>query len=98
LLDAWLPFDRILTHTVMMNLATLRLLDVRARAEVSVAWTPEDEAAVARTRAAAAGGHAAYAVLHPCARFAYKAWRLDGWVKLCEWLRDKGMHIYVTGG
>ena len=97
LLNAWLPYDAVNNHMVMAHIKVLQLLDVEATGNVGVAWNREDEIAV--QRAVAGPAHESpYVVVHPCAKFSYKAWTLDGWVELCRWLRARNFHIYISGG
>lgn len=39
-----------------------------------------------------------YAVLNPCARWAYKRWHNAGWLALVQHLRGQGLQVVVTGG
>ena len=43
LLDAWVPFDNVDTHTVRMHLALLQTIGVAPLAAVVPSWTQEDE-------------------------------------------------------
>jgi heptosyltransferase III len=96
LLDRWVAFDDLDTHTVRMNLALVQALGLAPLGEVVVSWTAED---IAQAQAAAAPvGAGAYAVLQPCAKFSYKMWHLDGWTELGLWLRGRGLELVITGG
>jgi heptosyltransferase-3 len=96
LLNHWVPFDNLLTHTVAMNLQLLAPLGIPPRGTPVVSWTDENARAV----------HAlfpdirraqSYAVLHVSPKFAYKTWTVDGWVALGRWLSDRGLIVAVTG-
>ena len=39
-----------------------------------------------------------YAVIHPAPMFHYKRWTSEGWRKLVEGLRQRGLKVLVTGG
>ncbi len=39
-----------------------------------------------------------YAVLNPCARWAYKRWHSAGWLALVQHLQAKGLSVAITGG
>jgi heptosyltransferase-3 len=97
LLDQWVPFDNLNTHTVAMNLRLLEPLNVVPLATPTVSWRDQDEASVRRLFAAA-DGSMRYAVLHVSPKFVYKTWTVAGWEALGQWLADQGMTIAVTGG
>lgn len=90
LLDRWVPFDDLDTHTVAM---VLRLADL--------AGVPRCYEVVAPT----AGGALApelsgvdYAVLHPFPKFNYKMWHIGGWVELAAALAQCGLKPVLSGG
>jgi len=96
LLTRWVPFDDQETHTLRMNLRVAEALGIPPLAEVTLGWTAEDEARVARIL----GGSAtpgSYAVLHPFPKFTYKQWRQDGWVEVAGWLGARGLRVVLTG-
>ncbi|MBI3937501.1 MAG: glycosyltransferase family 9 protein [Betaproteobacteria bacterium] len=96
LLDRWTAFDDLNTHTVLMNLALADALGIERRAEVTIAWTGEDE-----TRVEALLGDCrsqSFALLHTYPKFNYKMWHRAGWRALAEWLDAQGMRIVLSGG
>ncbi|MBH0187499.1 MAG: glycosyltransferase family 9 protein [Nitrospira sp.] len=97
LLDEWVPFDNLNTHTVAMNLRLLEPLNVVPLATPVVSWRHEDEVSVRRL-CSAVDGTRAYAVLHVSPKFVYKTWTVAGWEALGRWLTDQGLTIAVTGG
>lgn len=97
LLNAWVPFDRVGTHTVAMNLRLLEPLGIEPRATPVVAWTRSDEDVVERL-VGKAGNSQRYAVLHVSPKFAYKMWTVAGWAELGRWLLNQGLTVVVTGG
>jgi heptosyltransferase III len=96
LLDAWVPFDDVDTHTVRMHLALLEAIGVRPLGDVTPSWTAADETQ-ARTLLATLGG-ARYAVMHPYPRFRYKMWTEEGWARVGRWLEEQGLKVVLTGG
>lgn len=97
LLDEWVPFDNLNTHTVAMNLRLLEPLNVVPLATPMVSWRQEDEASV-RLLFPTVDSSRRYAVLHVSPKFVYKAWTVAGWEALGQWLADQGLTIVVTGG
>ena len=97
LLDEWVPFDNLNTHTVAMNLRLLEPLNVVPLATPMVSWRDQDEVSVRRLFGAADGSRR-YAVLHVSPKFVYKTWTVAGWEALGQWLADQGLTIAVTGG
>jgi heptosyltransferase III len=97
LLDEWVPFDNLNTHTVSMNLRLLEQLEIKPLGTPVVSWRPEDETAVHRLFPEA-GSDRRYAVLHVSPKFAYKTWSVAGWVTLGRWLVDQGLAVVVAGG
>jgi heptosyltransferase-3 len=97
LLNVWVPFDRLGTHTVAMNLRLLEPLGIEPRPTPVVGWTRADEDVVERMFRNT--GHSRrYAVLHVSPKFAYKMWTAAGWAGLGRWLTDQGLTVVVTGG
>lgn len=80
--------DDVGTHTVVQN---LRLADRLGIARCYEVVPP-------------AGGAARitfdrpYAVLHPVPKFEYKRWTQQGWARLIEWLRGRGLSVALTSG
>jgi heptosyltransferase-3 len=97
LLDEWVPFDNLNTHTIAMNLRLLESLNVAPLATPVVSWRHEDEVLVRRL-CPAVDGSRRYAVLHVSPKFVYKTWTVAGWEALGRWLADQGLTIAVTGG
>jgi heptosyltransferase-3 len=97
LLNEWVPFDNLDTHTVSMNLRLLEPLGIKPFATPVVAWKQEDEETVRRLYPSIAGRQP-YAVLHVSPKFVYKTWTVDGWAALGRWLMDHGVGVVVTGG
>lgn len=96
LLDAWVAFDNLDTHTVRMHLKLLDVLGVPPVADVIASCTPEDERLATLLLAPLDGGP--YAVLHPYPKFRYKMWTLDGWTTVSRALADRGLSVVLTGG
>lgn len=96
LLDAWVPFDGVDTHTVRMHLALLASVGVAPAARVLACWTPEDERLVDTLLAPLES--ARFAVLHPYPKFRYKMWTAAGWTAVGTWLREQGWQVVFTGG
>ncbi|HSO08251.1 MAG TPA: glycosyltransferase family 9 protein [Pelomicrobium sp.] len=94
LLDRWVPFDNLDTHTVRMHLALAETLAVPQTAEVVVSWGERDAARVTE----ALGSDAPFAVLHPFPKFNYKKWHAAGWRELGAWIAERGLRIVLTGG
>jgi heptosyltransferase-3 len=96
LLDAWVPFDNVNTHTVSMNLRLLERLEVKPLGTPVVSWRPENEASVHRLFPRIRDPRP-YALLHVSPKFSYKTWTVAGWIALGRWLIDHGMTVVVTG-
>lgn len=97
LLNEWVPFDNLNTHTVAMNLRLLEPLEVKPFPTPVVGWSCEDEESVRRVFPVVDGPQP-YAVLHVSPKFVYKTWTVAGWVALGQWLTDQGLTVVVTGG
>ncbi len=97
LLDAWSPFDDLETHSVLSNLSLAGLIGIEPCPEVVAHWS---EAEVRDLAAALPFDARAtrYAVLHPFAKFRYKAWTPHGWQALANWLAGEGLRIVLSGG
>ena len=96
LLDEWVPFDNLATHTVVMNLRLLAPLEVKPLGTPVVSWTQDDQESVHRVFPRMQDPQR-YVVLHVSPKFAYKTWTVDGWVALGRWLIDQGGTVVVTG-
>ena len=96
LLNHWVPFDNLHTHTVAMNLQLLAPLGITPRGTPVVSWTDEDARSVGALFPDIRSPQP-YAVLHVSPKFAYKTWTVDGWVALGRWLSDRGLIVAVTG-
>jgi heptosyltransferase-3 len=97
LLSDWVLFDNVYTHTVTTNLGLAALLGIEKRCEVVVSWKPDDEAHIAGL-VPFDPLRVPYAVLHLFPMFPYKQWHREGWLTLCRWLADRGLHVVLTGG
>ena len=95
LLNHWIPFDGLNTHTVRMHLALARALDVAPHGDPIVTWRNEDDAQVKRLLGA---DRRPYSVLHTYPKFNYKMWRRDGWIEVASWLAAQGHRIVLSGG
>lgn len=96
LLDRWVPFDDLNTHTVHMHLALADVLGIDRCAEIVIAWRAEDEQQVDRLFGAA-NPHP-FAVLHTYPKFNYKMWRREAWIETARWLTARGHRIVLSGG
>lgn len=95
LLQEWVPFDNLHTHTVAMNLQLLVPFGVAGFGTPVVSWTPEDETYI-QCRFPQRDMQR-YAVLHISPKFAYKMWTFVGWIALGRWLKEQGLTVVVTG-
>lgn len=95
LLQRWVPFDDLNTHTVRMHLALAGALGVSPSREVVVAWNAEEERASARLLG---GDTRPLAVLHPYPKFNYKMWRREAWIEVALWLAGRGFRLALSGG
>jgi heptosyltransferase III len=96
LLNHWIPFDNLHTHTVAMNLRLLASLRITPLGTPVVSWTDEEARAVQSLFPDIQSAQP-YAVLHVSPKFAYKTWTVEGWVALGRWLLDRGLIVAVTG-
>lgn len=90
-------------HTVVSTLALAPVIGIEPVAEVVAPGIGDDPARRARFEATLAQSPAIASgkplvVLHPFPMFAYKQWRLDGWVEIIDWLRAQGFAIALSGG
>jgi heptosyltransferase-3 len=97
LVDEWVPFDNVNTHTVAMNLHLLECLGVRPIPTPVVSWSRKDEASV-RQEFPGVDGPRQYAVLHVSPKFTYKTWTVAGWNSLGRWLVGRELTVVVAGG
>ena len=97
LLDRWLPFDNLNTHTVAMNLRVVGQLGISQRAAPVVSWGSRDEEAALAAYPALDSGRR-FAVLHVSPKYVYKTWSGEGWGKLAEWIAAQGVEVVVAGG
>jgi heptosyltransferase-3 len=95
LLNHWIPFDGLNTHTVRMHLALASALGVTLHSDPIVTWRNEDDARVDHLLGA---NRRPVAVLHTYPKFNYKMWRRDGWIEVASWLVAHGHRIVLSGG
>jgi len=94
ILQRWIPFDPLNTHTVRMHLALAELFGVALHADPVVTWRAQDAATVNELMNPGSG---AYAILHPYPKFNYKMWVPDAWIELGSWLGAQGYRVVLTG-
>ncbi len=97
LLDRWVAFDDLSTHTVAMNLRVVEQLGVSQRAAPVVSWSAQDKKDAASVFTLLDSGEP-YAVLHMSPKYAYKTWTAAGWHELAHWLHQRGLVVLVAGG
>lgn len=95
LLNHWIPFDGLNTHTVRMHLALAGALGVTPHGDPVVTWSRDDDKHVNHLLGA---NHRPFAVLHTYPKFNYKMWRRDGWIDVASWLAGQGQRIVLSGG
>jgi heptosyltransferase-3 len=95
LLDRWVAFDPLNTHTVRMHLALAGLMGIPLRADPVLSWDEQDAAQAQRLVDMRA---ARYAVLHPHPKFNYKMWTVEGWIEVASRLNARGYRVVLTGG
>lgn len=95
LLQRWVAFDDLDTHTVRMNLALADAVGIPADGGVTVSWSPEEERAASELIGSRSQP---LAVLHAYPKFNYKMWRAEAWVELAHWLAGHGFRVALTGG
>ncbi|MGB4812112.1 MAG: glycosyltransferase family 9 protein [Methylophilaceae bacterium] len=95
LLNDWVMFDNVNTHTVSMVLKLASKLGLSTAPEVSAHWTMQDSQWVDGLLA----GHQnqTYVVLHVYPKFAYKMWLSEAWVELVNWLNAQNFQVILTG-
>ena len=98
LLNDWVLFDNLNTHTISMLLQLASHLELALQYDVSVNWTENDSKVVdACLKAASINENQAYAVLHIYPKFAYKMWSSTAWVDLVTWLNEHNIQVILTG-
>ena len=95
LLQRWVAFDNLNTHTVVTHLALASAIGITPRHEVIASWRHEDALHVERLLGSSS---APIAVLHPYPKFNYKMWRPEGWIELARWLITRGFRVVLSGG
>jgi len=96
LLSKWAYFDNLNTHTVLMNLKLAELLGLNLHYDVIVSWQKSDEHRVASMLPFDMISEP-FAVIHMYPKYPYKEWSREGWIKLAQWLDEKGINIVFTG-
>jgi len=94
LLQHWLPFDDLDTHTVRANLALADTIGASRQGDVVVCSSPNDE----RSAKGLVDDERPFAVLHAYPKFNYKMWHAAGWVEVARWLAAQGMRVVLSGG
>lgn len=93
LLAKTVEFDDLSTHTVLMNLRLAEVLQLTPCAEVVVSWHETDKEFVSHL----IDVNRNLAILHPYPKFAYKEWVKESWLRLADWLQQKGYTVIFTG-
>jgi len=96
LLSKWAFFDNFNTHTVLMNLMLAELLTLNLHYDVILSWQKSDEYHVAVMLPFDMISEP-FAVIHMYPKHPYKEWSKEGWIKLAQWLDEKGINIVFTG-
>ena len=96
LLNQWVDFDNLETHTVLMNLKLAEALGIAPSYPVVAAWTPQNAAQLSAILPFDMDTED-YAVLHVYPKFAYKTWHAQGWQELAQWLHTRGLRVVLTG-
>ena len=96
LLTRSLRFDDLATHTVSTGLRLAELLGIAPCFAVVPPSLPplKLQSLLARLGTFA---DAAFCILHPSPRYAYKMWPVAGWIALAQWLRTRGLQVVFTG-
>ena len=97
LLNAWVPFDNLNTHTVAMNLRLLEPLGIEPLSTPMLTWRCEHEEEARRVFPAIDSSQR-YAVLHVSPKFAYKEWTVDGWAAVGHWCAQRDLTVLLAGG
>lgn len=103
MLDRFAINDDRVAHTVTSALALAEVLGVTPLAHVVPPAIGGDAATRARFEARfdsvpGISREQPLAVLHPYPMYAYKQWRIEGWVETIAWLRAQGFAVALTGG
>jgi heptosyltransferase-3 len=97
LLDHWVAFDNLRTHTVEMNLRVIGQIGVTQKPSPVVSWSQQDEAD-AISACPQLQSDQPFAVLHVSPKYVYKAWSSPAWGELAQWLHGRGLRVLVVGG
>ena len=97
LLDRYLDFDDLDTHTVAMGLRLAVLLGIAPCYEVVPPGIASDKLDALLAELAPLGGQR-FAVLHAYPKFTYKMWTPAAWIVLAQWLHRRGLGVVFTGG
>lgn len=95
LMNATVPFENRIVHTVVQNLWLADLLGLPRCVEMPFTWSSDDESAIE----ALLPEHATtgYAVLHVYPKFTYKMWAREQWCALADALSQQGLRIVLSG-
>ena len=90
LLSDWLVFKKDHSHAVLENLRFCERLAIRPHYKL----TPPKPSGQFQLPE---GLSTPYAVLHIMPQWKYKQWHINGWLKIIDYLSDKGFQIVITG-
>jgi len=98
LLNEWVAFDDIKTHTVSMALQLARRLGLELQYAFKMRWTNHDISQVNEILL----NHSilpdqSFAVMHIYPKFAYKMWSPEAWISLITWLNQQNIQVILTG-
>lgn len=94
LLQQWMPFDDLDTHTVRMNLVLADMIGAPRLGDVVAAWSSSEERSA---KSLFDHGDRPFAVLHVYPKFNYKMWHSAGWLDVARWLTAHGMRVVLSG-
>lgn len=98
LLNDWVTFDNLNTHSVSMGLKLAGQLGLALQYDINVSWTAHDSHMVDEQLSAhSIDENQAYAVLHIYPKFSYKMWNSAGWINLVIWLNQQNIQVILTG-
>ena len=98
LLNEWVAFDDIKTHTVSMALQLASQLGLDLQYAFKLCWTDHDSNKVDELLLKhSIEPNQAYAVLHTYPKFAYKMWPPHAWIDLIIWLNQQNIQAVLTG-
>lgn len=97
LLNQWLGFDDLDTHTVAMGLRLAELLGIEPCFEVVPPGIAPGSLDALLARVEPLAGRP-FVVLHPYPKFAYKMWPPAAWIALAQRLQQRGLGVLFTGG